>query len=235
MANAIEQLDAKIAEVFAAWNIYTTIIALVLAAFIVYPIIFWDEPDTHPLLLARQSTASAIRYPGESAIYRSIEVPHGYPLKTGLSVKDPGAPKWTAGKDGDLRDVWREAARGGTTPDSSSPAGLIMTVYGKDAAVDHDLSDISKAINVIGLQLQHTGAKRVAIYLPNSVEYLATIFGNLHPRLHYFSSLTIDSLRLLRSHPHPDPLQPASPSCLQASRRHWCRVYRCRRWFTSFS
>lgn len=177
MANAIEQLDAKIAEVFAAWNIYTTIIALVLAAFIIYPLVFWDEPDTHPLLLARQSTASPIRYPGESAAYRSIEVPHGYPLKTGLSVKEPGAPKWTAGKDGDLRDIWREVTRGGTAG-NASPAGLIMTVYGRDAAAEHDFADISKAINVIGTYLQHTGVKRVAIYLPNSVEYLATIFGN---------------------------------------------------------
>ncbi|GAB7347021.1 hypothetical protein MBLNU459_g3168t2 [Dothideomycetes sp. NU459] len=177
MANAVEQLDAKIAEVFAAWNVYTTLIALVLGAFVLYPLFFPDEPDTHPLLLARQSTPSPIRHPGESATYRSSEVPHGYPLKTGLSVKEPGAPKWTAGKDGDLRDVWREAVRGGTLGESGPPAGLIMTVHGKDAAQDHDLADISKAINVIGKHLQQGGATRVAVYLPNSVEYLATVFA----------------------------------------------------------
>lgn len=173
MANVIEQLDAKIADVLASWNIYTTLIAVILAGFVVYPLIFWDEPDTHPLLLARQAQASPIRHPGESAIYRSVEVPHGYPLKSGLNVKEPDAPKWTAGKDGDVRDIWREVVRGSAT----SPASIIMTVHGKDAAVEHDLAEITKAINVIGKHLQSAGANKVAIYLPNSVEYLAAIFG----------------------------------------------------------
>lgn len=171
MPNFVEQLDAQIAELLAAWNIYTTVIAVILAALVVYPLIFWHEPDTHPLLLARQAQPSPIRQPGESATYRSVEVPYGYPLKTGLNVKDAGAPKWTAGKDGDLRDVWREFIK----PSPSVPA--IVTIYGKDAAIEHNLADITRAIKVIGRHLQTTHSTRVAIYLPNSVEYLAVIFG----------------------------------------------------------
>jgi len=179
MAGIVEQLDSKIAELFASWNIYTTIIAVVLAALIIYPLIFWDEPDTHPLLLARQAQPSPVRHPGESATYRSIEVPHGYPLKSGLNVKDAGAPKWTAGRDGDLRDIWREAVKGIPTEAGTSSTAMIMSVYGYDAAVEHDLADMTKAINTIGKHFQQTGAHNVAIYLPNSTEYLAALFGKL--------------------------------------------------------
>ncbi|KAG9720513.1 hypothetical protein KCU73_g14518, partial [Aureobasidium melanogenum] len=83
MANMVEQLDALIADTLSAWNLYTTLIALALFAFVAYPLIFWPEPDTHPLLLARQAAASPVRQPRESAVYRSTEVPHGYALKTG--------------------------------------------------------------------------------------------------------------------------------------------------------
>ncbi|KAG9928675.1 acetyl-CoA synthetase-like protein, partial [Aureobasidium melanogenum] len=171
MANMIEQLDALIADTLSAWNLYTTLIALALFAFVAYPLIFWAEPDTHPLLLARQAAASPVRQPRESAVYRSTEVPHGYALKTGLSVRAPGAPKWTAGKDGDLRDIWREAVN------SSSATAKILSVRGNDSPVEHDLSNLSKTINIIGSHLQKAGVERVAIYTPNSVEYLVTIFA----------------------------------------------------------
>ena len=177
MVNAIEQLDAKIAELLASWNIYTTVIAVLLAALVASPLIFWDEPDTHPLLLARQAQPSPIRHPGESATYRSTEVPYGYPLKRGLNVKDAATPKWTSGRDGDLRDIWREVIKAVGSGDATSPASMIMTVHGKEAAVQHELADITQAINVVGKHLQQAGATRVAIYLPNSVQYLAALFG----------------------------------------------------------
>ncbi|KAH0343861.1 acetyl-CoA synthetase-like protein, partial [Aureobasidium melanogenum] len=172
MANMIEQLDALIADTLSAWNIYTTLIALALFTFVAYPLIFWAEPDTHPLLLARQAAASPVRQPRESAVYRSTEVPHGYGLKTGLSVRAPGAPKWTAGKDGDLRDIWREAVNS-----SASPAAKIMSVHGGNSIAECDLSKLSKTINIIGSHLQKAGVQKVAIYTPNSVEYLLTIFA----------------------------------------------------------
>lgn len=170
MANMIEQLDALIADTLSAWNLYTTLIALALFAFVAYPLIVWAEPDTHPLLLARQAAASPVRQPRESAVYRSTEVPHGYALKTGLSVREPGAPKWTAGKDGDLRDIWREAVNTTTKP-------TIVSVHGKESISEHDYATISKLINIIGSHLQKSGSRRVAIYAPNSIQYLVTTFG----------------------------------------------------------
>jgi len=177
--NWIEQLDAQLSTLLADWGILTTLLALLIFGFVAYPIIYPDEPDTHPLLLARQATASFIRNKNESATYRSPEVPHGYPLKTGLNVKEAGAPKWASGKDGDLRDVWREVQRGGSAGDDGkeAPKGLIITVLGREEIVEHDIQDLSKEINVLGKHLKDAGVKKVAIYLPNSVEYLSTIFG----------------------------------------------------------
>ncbi|RMX82827.1 hypothetical protein D0867_16151 [Hortaea werneckii] len=174
----LESLDLKIAEVLSDWGVVTTLLALVILAFVAYPILYPDEPDTHPLLLARQSSAAPVRNKNESAAYRSPEVPYGYPLKTGLNVKDPGAPRWASGKDGDVRDIWREVQRGGSqdADGKTISSGSIMTVLGKEV-VEHNIADITKEINVLGKHFADSGAKRVAIYLPNSVEYLTTIFA----------------------------------------------------------
>lgn len=86
MAGLIDQLDAKIAEILSGWSIYTTLIALLITAFLVGAIVYAEEPDVHPMLLARGSSASMVRQPGESAIYRSHDAPHGYPLRAGLQV-----------------------------------------------------------------------------------------------------------------------------------------------------
>ncbi|KAK4544229.1 hypothetical protein LTR36_004439 [Oleoguttula mirabilis] len=179
MPNWIEQADAQLSALLADWSLLTTLIALTLLAFVAYPIFYAAEPDTHPLLLARQSTASPIRQKNESSVYRSPEVPYGYPLKTGLNVKDVGAPRWASGKDGDLRDVWREVQRGGSVGEDGKavPQGSIMTVLGKEEVVEHGVEEMSKEIDVIGKHLSQAGVKKVAIYLPNSVEYLQTIFA----------------------------------------------------------
>ncbi|KAK5119859.1 hypothetical protein LTR85_007185 [Meristemomyces frigidus] len=179
MPNWIEQADASLTTLLADWSLLTTLLALALLAFVAYPIFYAEEPDTHPLLLARQSTASPIRQKNESSVYRSPEVPYGYPLKTGLNVKDVGAPRWASGKDGDLRDIWREVQRGGTTGDDGKmvPQGLIMTVLGKEELVEHSAEEMSKEIDVVGKHLKQAGVGKVAVYLPNSVEYLETIFA----------------------------------------------------------
>ena len=173
MANFLEQLDEQIVELFKTWNTFTTIIAVVVAGYLLYPLFFADEPDTHPLLLARQGRPSPVRNPGESAVYRSLEAPHGYPLRSGLSVKDPDAPRWASGRDGDLRDIWRAVVRGG----EKGEKGVIMTVHASEGTVEHDTLQISKEINIIGRHLQASGGQRVGIYLPNSIEYLSTVFG----------------------------------------------------------
>jgi acyl-CoA synthetase (AMP-forming)/AMP-acid ligase II len=94
-------------------------------------------------------------------------------------VKPAGAPMYSAGKDGDLRDIWQRVLgqipleRGAT----SSGTATIMTVHGKEGVSEHKVDGISKEIAVIGKHFQDHGAKRVAIYLPNSIEFLAALFA----------------------------------------------------------
>jgi hypothetical protein len=96
-----------------------------------------------------------------------------------LNVKDPGAPRWASGKDGDLRDVWREVQNGGKEGGDGKtvPKGLIMSVFGKQEVVEHDVDEMSEEIGIIGRAFKERGSKKVAVYLPNSVEFLMTIFG----------------------------------------------------------
>ena len=168
-ASLIEQVDGSLERLLVGWNVWSYLLAAVLLAFLFAPLFFTSEPDTHPLLLARQAATSAVRQPGESATYRSLEAPHGYPLRSGLDVRDPGAPKWTAGRDGDLRDIWREAL--------STQKGKMLSVKGRNDPVEHSLEALTKEINAIGRHIQLWKGTRVAVYLPNSVELLATLFG----------------------------------------------------------
>ena len=77
MAGIVEQLDSTIASVFSGWNIYSSTLTFGIFGFIAWIIFDTQDADTHPLLLARQAVASYVRQPGESAIYRSPETPHG--------------------------------------------------------------------------------------------------------------------------------------------------------------
>jgi len=172
MPNVVEQLDEHVSAFLTSWNVYTTLIAIILAAFVVYPLVAGHEPDTHPLLLARQARPAPVRNPRESAVYRGLETPHGYPLRSGLNVKDPGAPRYSAGRDGDLRDIWRSGVS-----EAEGEKGKIMTVFGKEEVVEHDTAALSKEMNIIGRHLQSSSGKKVALYLPNSIEYLTALFG----------------------------------------------------------
>ena len=174
----LHQLDSQLDSLFASWNSYTTILFLVLTLYFLYPLLVFTEPDTHPLLLARQANASPIRQPGESAVYRSQEIPHGYPLRTGLNVKDENAPKWSQGRDGDLRDVWKQAIRGPPDANGQPTGGLgkVYAVMGKDTA-SFELHQLSKEIAKTGEYLRQHNANRVAILLPDSAELLVAFFG----------------------------------------------------------
>ncbi|EAL91650.1 hypothetical protein ACP6JD_003687 [Aspergillus fumigatus] len=177
-SSALARLDALASDILADWNIYTTLIAGALISFTVYSFVTSKDPDIHPFLLARQSTAFPVRQPGESAAYRSLETPHGYPLRSGLNIKDPGAPRWTGGRRGDLRDIWKAAVRGEVSENGvvSGKQGKIYTVLGKKA-VEHSLDQVTQEINVIGRRLQEFGVKSVAVCLTDSVELLAAIFA----------------------------------------------------------
>jgi len=179
MAGLLEQLDDAISTLLAGWNVYSSVITLGLLGYVGWIIYDSADADTHPLLLARQAQASYVRQPGESAIFRSPETPHGYPLRTGLAVRPAGTPMYSAGIDGDLRDIWRRVTgeipleRGAT----SSGTATIMTVYGKQGIEEHKIDAVTKEIAIVGKHLKDHGAKRVAIYLPNSVEFLAALFA----------------------------------------------------------
>ena len=192
----LQQLDSQLEKILADWNIYTTLIALVLALYLVSPLFLYTEPDVHPLLLARQSSASYVRQPKESAIFRSLETPHSYPLKSGLNVKDPGQPKWTAGKNGDLRDVWRRALSGPVDADGKPTgveAGKVITTYGKEEAIEYSFAKLSSEISAVGQHMKAHGGSRVAIHMHNSVELLVTFFGKLFEYLLQVTKL-IESL-----------------------------------------
>ncbi len=139
---AVEKMDMYLAQIFSGWSMVTTAIALSIGAFVAYNIWTWEDPDTHPLILARQCSAAPIRSEGESAVYRSLETPHGYPLRSGLGIKDEKAPRWGSGRDGDLRDVWRTAIAGvrGQDGQPTGQKGKILTVRGKEEIVEHDWS-----------------------------------------------------------------------------------------------
>ncbi|KAJ5177150.1 uncharacterized protein N7482_003027 [Penicillium canariense] len=174
----LARLDAALTDALADWNIYTTLFAGILVAFAFYAVVSNKDPDVHPFLLARQSTASPIRQSGESATYRSLETPYGLPLRQGLNVKDVGAPKWTAGRRGDLRDVWKSAVRGALNENgiSTGKQGKIYTVLGKKS-IEHSLDQVTQEINVIGGHIQKSEVKTVAVCLTDSIELLAAIFA----------------------------------------------------------
>ena len=178
-----QRLDGQLEALFADWSIYTTLICGVLFLSLTYPLFFYKEPDIHPFLLARQASASYVRQPGESAVYRSLETPHGYPLRSGLNVKDPGAPKWSSGRDGDLRDIWRQALKGVVDPEGNSTGarGKVISVLGREEVIDRDFETLTKDLVALGQHLKNHGAQRAAIYLPNSAELLTAIFGRVRP------------------------------------------------------
>ena len=138
-----EKLDDQISSTISEWNLWTTAIALLLASVVACGVILWEDPDTHPFLLLRQSTPAPVRQPGGSAVYRSPQRPHGYPLRSGLDIKVDGAPVWAAGKDGDLRDIWKQAVAGSRDEEGQHPArsGRIFTIRGKEEVFEHELGN----------------------------------------------------------------------------------------------
>lgn len=86
---------------------------------------------------------------------------------------------YSAGKDGDLRDIWRRVT--GEIPlekkASSSGTATLMTVLGTHELAEHDIAGVSKEMAIIGQHLHDHNARRVAVYLPNSLELLVVVFA----------------------------------------------------------
>lgn len=133
-----------VAKVLSQWDLTSTALAGLLALFTAYLLLSQTQPDTHPMLLARQAQPSPVRQPGQSAVYRSHTSPHGMDLNHGLNVKDSGANKWGPGRNGDLRDVWRRVVQGKVeASEKTGEVGRIITVLGSEETIDHDLSKLS--------------------------------------------------------------------------------------------
>ncbi|KAI1812338.1 hypothetical protein GGS20DRAFT_587630 [Poronia punctata] len=177
LGSLLAQLDEGLTSLVGQWNAYSTGIVTLLVVLITYSVINRVEPDIHPMLLARQGNGSPVRQEGESPIYRANSAPHSMPLNSGLNVKEPGASKWAQGRDGDLRDIWRKAVAGTSEDDGPKGKGRILTVLGTEKVVEHKLDGITRQINLIGQHISSQGGSKVAIYLPNSVEFIATLFA----------------------------------------------------------
>ncbi|CAK7222829.1 hypothetical protein SCUCBS95973_004969 [Sporothrix curviconia] len=198
--NAMWHFDEGVTGLFGQWNAYSTLLVTVLIGVLTFHLTTRTEPDTHPMLLARQAQGSPVRQEGESPVYRSRSAPHGMPLNPGLDVRDPGVSKWAKGRDGDLRDVWRRvvtglpeneaapahgAAAAAAAAAAAQPApqhapgtrGRVLTSFGSSSVVETSIDDITRQINLIGQHILDQGGARVAIYLPNSVEFLASLFA----------------------------------------------------------
>jgi hypothetical protein len=135
----LESLDSGITDFVGQWNGYSTGLVTLLVAIVSYRIVSHREPDVHPLLLAKQASASTVRNEGESAVYRSHAAPHSMPLNGGLNVKDPGTSKWARGRDGDLRDVWRKATGVSANETENTVRAKISTVLGSEKVIEHNL------------------------------------------------------------------------------------------------
>lgn len=147
--NAMWQFDQGVTGLFGQWNAWSSAFATLLVMILSYQVFARRDPDTHPLLLARQAQPSPVRQKGESPVYRSHSAPHGMPLNSGLNVKDPGASKWARGRDGDIRDVWRQAVNGAADEGKPVGTGKILTVLGAEKVIEHKLGMLDHALNVI--------------------------------------------------------------------------------------
>lgn len=178
----IERADTALSEVFAGWSPSTTLLASFLLLFVTYPWLTSKDPDIHPFLLQRQAVSHPVRQPGQSAVYRSSQIPLGYPLRSGLNIKDAQSPKWRPGRDGNLRDIWTEALKGPTEENGSQSSfkRSFITVLGNEQLIERSLESVNVEIGVIGNHLRQAQVKQVAICLPNSVELMASIMGALN-------------------------------------------------------
>lgn len=139
--NWMLQLDELVTGVLGKWDIYTTLIFIVVITSFIYSVISFRDPDAHPMLLARQAQPSPVRQEGESAVFRSQSAPHGIPLNSGLNIKDPGDSKWARGRDGDIRDIWRRVVAGALSREGKETGqiGKLFTVLGSENVVEHKL------------------------------------------------------------------------------------------------
>lgn len=137
VGSLLNQFDDGLSSLLGQWNGYSTAIVTALVLILTYAIMNRVESEVHPMLLARQAAHEGIRNEGETPVYRT-QIP-GYPLFSGLDIKDPNASPFIAGRNGDLRDVWRRAVSGSQKKDAVGAKGRILTVLGSEKVIEHKL------------------------------------------------------------------------------------------------
>jgi hypothetical protein len=185
-------VESTLNSLMLQWDLYSIIIVMIISGYMGYIVLTTEDPDVHPMILARQASVSRVRKSGESAIYRAPDIPEGIPLRAGLNVRYPSDPPYFQGRDGDIRSIWRkvkgEVLTRSRAPPPPKGKQVISTVLGKEQVIDHDVDELTKEIEIIGHHLATVGAKRVAVYMPNSVELLSSLFGKTFP--HFAAGLT---------------------------------------------
>lgn len=78
-----------------------------------------------------------------------------------------------------MRDIWKRAISGPVDSDGKSAGnpGKVLMVLGKEEVIEYSFEKLTAELNAVGRYMQGHGGSRAAIYLPNSVELLVTLFG----------------------------------------------------------
>ncbi|KAG7891246.1 hypothetical protein KL908_003999 [Ogataea polymorpha] len=101
------------------------VLVLVITLALVAPQLVSNLRDIGTVALEKQASISATKKPGESAVYRSVDVPHGLPLTTGLRIQTGYKIR-----DGILKDIWHQALQKDTVLEVGGATRSIRQING---------------------------------------------------------------------------------------------------------
>ncbi|KAG7710536.1 hypothetical protein KL949_000889 [Ogataea haglerorum] len=101
------------------------VLILVITLALVAPQLVSNLRDIGTVALEKQASISPTKKPGESAVYRSVDVPHGLPLTTGLRIQTGYQMR-----DGILKDIWYEALQANTVVEIGGARRSVRQING---------------------------------------------------------------------------------------------------------
>jgi len=203
MITLLGELDIILLSLVSQADLLTSLLAVLIGLVVTYSLTWSRQPDVHPMILGRQSYVGRVRNINESPIYHSLDAPGGR-MRTGLGIRLAQDRPYAPARDGDLRHIWLVVTGQAVFPTAATrlvqnkPAGTKQTIFTISGlgAVRHVPDDVTREISAVGCYLRKCGSNRVAVYLPNSVELLATVFGTVEPHT-IRPQLTPSSVRFL--------------------------------------